>query len=228
MLPYNSFREMYPPRPENASPPSSIGSYEGREFIAQPKLDGSCMLVSTNGIDTHVRNRHKEPFKNKIPIMNSLQSLHRTRIHETSNNHDWMVLVGEYMNKSKADETGKPWNSKLVLFDIIVFGGKQLIGTTFEERIALLDELYGTSDLEVTPGGIKHHKYLYTTPVKNVYRVKSFRGNFRNLWNDVTRTQMFEGLILKLANAKLENCIGVKNNSASQVKFRRQTKNYTY
>ena len=32
----------------------------------------------------------------------------------------WTVLNGEYLNKNKRDETGKSFNHKLILFDILV------------------------------------------------------------------------------------------------------------
>lgn len=45
MVPYNSYRYLYPPRPEIKSPQSGLKTYERMGFIAQPKLNGSCSLT---------------------------------------------------------------------------------------------------------------------------------------------------------------------------------------
>ena len=130
-----------------------------------------------------------------------------------------MVLNGEYLNKAKQDENGIIFNHKLVIFDILTFKSDYLVGKTFEERIQLLDELYGTNDSEKS--------YLYSVS-KNVYRVKSYTNGFKNLFDTLTKIDLVEGLVLKRKNARLEIGNTENNNTKSQLKARKATKNYKY
>jgi hypothetical protein len=167
------------------------------------------MVIFTNGVELHVKNRHNEDMSNvKLPREEFLK-LHR--------GIGWMVIVGEYMNKSKKDHNGKVFNHKFVIFDIIVMNDVQLIGKTFKERIELLDELYGTSDSE--------QPVLYKI-YDNTYRVKSFNLGFQKLFDELIEVDMIEGFVFKMLNAKLENGIRSDNNSRGQLKCRKPTKNY--
>lgn len=250
MIPYNSFRYIYPPRPENALPADSLKRYDNGEYIAQPKFNGDCTVLFTNGIVAHVYNRHKEQFKKplkiwdgtrpfvvddgsgaKPPIKTGWTSLHRETLNGVNNK--WMILVGEYMAKSKNNERGERWNDKFVIFDIIAYDGMQLIGKTFRERIELLDKLYGKEESIITETGVEKLNFMYATTTKNVFRVKSYFDCFRGLWDTLVKLTpgtagMYEGLVLKRADAKLENGASEKNNTTSQLKFRKSTKNYRH
>ena len=61
-------------------------------------------------------------------------------------NTNFNLVCGEYMNKGKNDITNKPLNHVFFIFDILVYNGEYLIGTTFEERIELLDKIFGTKN----------------------------------------------------------------------------------
>ena len=226
MIPYPNFRYIFPPRADNALPAESLKNYDNGTYLAQPKLNGDCMEVFTNGKETIVMDRHKKSFKKTIKMQSQLEKLHRET--DIGQKNKWMVLVGEHMTKSKKNAEGKFWNDKFVIFDIIVFDGIQLIGKTFAERQALLDKLYGTEEVALTKDGAYKDKFLYATEVEGVFRVKSFRDCFTAVWNDLIKIDMYEGLVLKRADAKLENGNTEKNNLNSQCKFRKPTKNYAY
>lgn len=226
MLPYKSFRYIFSPRAENALPADSLASYDNGTYIAQPKLNGDCMLVFTNGIETIVMDRHKKPFLKTIKMLPTLKKLHRETL--TGEKNKWMILVGEHMAKSKKNSDGKTWNDKFVIFDIIAFDNMQLIGQTFEERQELLGQLFGKDEIALTKIGTYTDKFLYATEIEDVFRVKSFRDCFSTIWNDLVKVDMYEGLVLKRANAKLENGSTQSNNINSQMKFRKPTKNYAY
>lgn len=226
MIPYNSYRYIFPPRIENSSAPETLENYDNGTYLAQPKLNGDCMLVFTNGLETVVMDRHKKEFSKTIKMLPTLQKLHRETL--TGNNNKWMVLVGEHMAKSQTNAEGKVWNDKFVIFDIIVFDGIQLIGKTFQERQELLDKLYGKEEIALTKTGAYTDKFLYSTEIEDVFRVKSFRDCFSAIWNDLVKIGMYEGLVLKRADAKLENGNTKLNNTNTQMKFRKPTKNYAY
>lgn len=209
---YNSFKYIYPPRPKNAIPNSELNFYDNNSLLAQPKMNGSNCTIYTNGKSFYVMNRHKQALTNFKLSKEEILSMYK-------GDGEWMVINGEYLNKNKLDENGKPFNHKFIIFDIIVIDNNHLIGKTFEDRVIILDELYGKNKSEKS--------YLYSVS-ENVYRVKTYYNDFSNLYNDLTRIDVVEGLVLKRKNARLEIGLTENNNSRSQVKARKKTKNYSY
>jgi ATP-dependent DNA ligase len=209
---YTKFQYIYPPRPKNAIPSDRIGSWDNGTMIAQPKLNGSNCLIFTDGKDVIVYNRHNQRLTNYNLSENEvLSSLYR--------GEGWMVINGEYLNKAKNDETGGQFNHKLVIFDIIVLNGDYLVGTSFEERVKMLDNMYGTNECS--------KPYLFGIS-DNIYRVKSFTGDFVNLFDELTKIDMVEGMVMKRANAKLELGTSENNNTKSQIKARKACKNFKF
>jgi hypothetical protein len=205
---YLKFKYIYPPRPEYVISPNQLVKYESDHLI-QPKLNGSCCLIFIKGKEFKYYNRHGKPTLAHFKLtINDLEILN------CGNNNDWNVIVGEYMNKSQTGLDGKVWNDKLVVFDILVHNGEYLLGTTFEERVKLLDELFGTSD---------ENQYLYKITDK-IFRVKTFYDNFLSRWNEIIKIGMLEGFVLKKKNQKLMRGLTEKNNLSH--KCRKPTKNY--
>lgn len=210
---YNSYRYIYPPRPRNAIMSDELNFWDNGNLLGQPKLNGSNTSIYTNGIKTMVMNRHNQRLTNFELPQDELKSLHR------GNEGEWLMLNCEYLNKSKQDERSVTFNHKLIIFDILVFKSEYLVGSSFSERITLLDELYGTKDSE--------KPYLYSIS-DNVYRVKTYDKDFKRIFDDLTKIDMVEGLVLKRASAKLEIGNTENNNTKSQLKARKPTKNYRY
>lgn len=130
----------------------------------------------------------------------------------------WFVLNGEYMNKSKINQKGNVFNQKLVIFDVLVYNGVQTIGMTFDERIELLNKLFVSTQYDGYINKIS----------ENVYIVKSFYQNFKNTYEKIVQIDMYEGWVLKKKGSKLKNGLSEKNNTDTQMKFRKPTKNYSY
>jgi ATP-dependent DNA ligase len=209
---YINYRYLYPPRPKNAISPDDLNFWDSNSLLAQPKLNGSNCLIFTNGVKVVVMNRHNQRLTNFRLTDEEVKSLYR-------GNGGWMILNGEYLNKSKIDETGQPFNHKFVIFDILCFDGDYLVGKTFEERVQLLDTLYDQINSE--------KEYLFGIS-ENVYRVKSYLSGFNDLFNKLTQIDMIEGLVMKRKNARLEIGSSEMNNVKSQIKCRKSTKNYKY
>lgn len=170
------------------------------------------MLLFTNGKEVIVMNRHKKPLAHKLDI-EELRSLY------VRGSGEWMVLVGEYMNKNKKDETGKSWNHKFVIFDILVYDGDYMVGTSFKFRSILLEKLYPKSSI----------KKPYLSKIsENCYRVLSMVEGFKDIYDKITIYDMYEGLVLKRIDGKLEMGTSPKNNTRTQLKCRKPTKNYSY
>jgi hypothetical protein len=211
MAKYLNYRYIFPPRPKNAIPDTELEFWDNGSLIAQPKLNGSNCVIFTNGEKTIVMNRHNQRLTNFNISENEIKDIYR--------GEGWMILNGEYMNKSKSDENNQVFNHKFVIFDILGFNGDYLVGKTFEERIQLLDSIYGQVDSE--------KEYLFKV-TENVYRVKSYVGDFKSLYDKLTPIDMIEGLVMKRKNARLELGTSENNNTKSQLKCRKATKNYKY
>ena len=211
MAKYLNYRYIFPPRPKNAIPDTELEFWDNGSLIAQPKLNGSNCVIFTNGEKTIVMNRHNQRLTNFNISDNEIKDIYR--------GEGWMILNGEYMNKSKSDENNQLFNHKLVIFDILGFNSEYLVGKTFEERIQLLDSIYGQVDSE--------KEYLFKV-TENVYRVKSYKDDFKNIFDKLTPIDMIEGLVMKRKNARLELGTSENNNTKSQLKCRKATKNYKY
>jgi hypothetical protein len=212
MAKYLNYRYIFPPRPKNAIPDTELEFWDNGSLIAQPKLNGSNCVIFTNGEKTIVMNRHNQRLTNFNLSDNEIKDIYR--------GEGWMILNGEYMNKSKSDENNQVFNHKFVIFDILGYNGEYLVGKTFEERIQLLDSIYGQVDSE--------KEYLFKV-TENVYRVKSYQNGFKELFDRLTQNnQLMEGLVLKRKAARLELGTSENNNTKSQIKCRVATKNYKY
>lgn len=212
---YDNYRYIFPPRAEFPVHPDTLSTDRYQGYIAQPKLNGDCTLIFTDGTQFIVMDRNNKPFKKVIPMLNKLQQL--------KFGSKWQVFVGEHMVKSKKNIQGDIWNNKFVIFDILVHDSIHLLGKTFDERIQLLDKLFGTIRLINDP-------FLYSTPYEDIFRVRSFYDHeqFTNLFKELIKTDMYEGIVLKKANSPLQNGVSSTNNHLSQVKTRKPTKNYLF
>lgn len=208
---YENYRYIYPPRPKNAIPDYELSSFDDGTFIAQPKLNGSNCVIFTNGQRFIVMNRHSQRLTNFQLNENEIKSLYK--------GNGWMILNGEYLNKSKMDETGNSFNHKFIIFDILCYDGDYLLGKSFADRIELLDQLFGKNSSD--------KEYLFSIS-ENIYRVKSYESNFLNLYTKISSIDMVEGLVMKRKNARLEIGNTENNNVKSQLKCRKPTKNYKF
>jgi len=208
---YNSYRYIYPTRPQNAIPSTDLNYYDDGSFIGQPKLNGSNATIYTDGVKVIIMNRHNDRLTRFEINDEEILALYK-------GTGGWMVLNGEYMNKSKRDENSV-FNHKFVIFDILVNDGDYLIGKTFKQRVELLDEMFGKVECE--------KDYLWGIS-NNVYRVKSYANNFSMLFDTLTPIDMIEGLVLKRKNARLEMGNTELNNTKSQVKARKKCNSYKF
>lgn len=218
---YNEYKYLWPPRPTQCISPDQLDKYDNDTYIGQPKYDGSCCVVFLDGKDfIKIMNRHgeemTEPFHSEIDY----KGLHQ--------GNGFMVLCGELLNKNKTREEGQPFNKKLVLWDILVYEGEYLIGTTVDQRLALLEKLYPCSMMRVTPTELEIQQAICCTSVDGVYKAPSYTGNFYQMYQRLTTAQLFEGVVLKRADAKLTFGFNEVNNNSYMLKCRRKTLNYNF
>jgi hypothetical protein len=208
MIDYVSFQYIYPPRPKNPIPVSDLDIWDNNLMIAQPKINGSNCTIYLNGKDMWVFNRHGQRLTGF--------SIEKEEIYKMYDGQGWMVLNGEYTNKGKLDENKNSFTNKFCLFDILVKDSKHLIGKTFQERINLIENRFGKSE-----------NYLNQIS-ENLYSMNSYINDFKNHFDNLTKIDMVEGLVLKRKSARLEVGSTELNNYKSQIKVRKPTKNYKF
>ncbi|MCA6423479.1 MAG: ATP-dependent DNA ligase [Flavobacterium sp.] len=217
---YNEFKYIYPPRPEYKILPEELDTISD-EWIGQPKYNGDCVVLFTNGTESHVYTRHNEKYSKKFNFdVTSLSFLAPS----------WFVFVGEYLNpKKKMGEDGKLLTDRLVIFDCLVAEGKYLIGYQLWERIKILHSLFEPYSLTINgEGKLSGSEYMMQTDVPNLYIAATFCGNLRSIYNEIVKVDIYEGLVVKNSNAPLLYSFTEKNNELWQYKCRKPTKVYNF
>ena len=215
---YDEFKYLYPPRPEAAIDPKLLEDV-GTGWIAQPKYNGSCTVLFINGRKEYkIYNRTREELSLQKPI----------NCTELNDSNKFMVLCGEYLNKNKIGENGKPFNHKFIIWDILVWHGYYLLGQTFEDRLNILHKLFGSTRGVVTANGMSIFSHLHTTGTEDVFMAPSYIDNFKQLYKEIIQIDLYEGLVLKKAAARLQLGFKEKNNTSWQIKARKETKNYKF
>ena len=213
---YDKFKYIFPPRPENKITPDRLSIYETKyNCLGQPKFNGSnCEIYLKKSEVFRYFGRHNNENIKDFRIPPSAFNI------LTENTDKWCVFVGELMNKSKKYKGGKVWNDKFVIFDILVYDGVYLIGTTFKERVLLLDEILGINDYD---------EFMYTVGVSSyIFRAKSFYKDFSELYNSIIVYDMFEGWVMKVQDAPLKRGLSEINNHTTQFKCRKPSNSYTH
>jgi len=215
---YDSFKYIYPPRPQFKIPPEELDKYDNEEYLAQVKYNGTACVVFTNGVELQVFNRHKLPLAKCSPDI---------QFRELSPDGKWYVYCGEYLNKGQKGEKGDIERDKFVIWDLLVYAGEYLIGKTFEERLSLIDQRYPCRQL-VTDKGLEIYNYLCATDIEGIYKSPTYANVFSLLYSELVRIPLYEGVVLKKRQSKLTFGFQEKNNSEWQVKCRKQSKLYAF
>ena len=205
---------LYPPRVESKLQPISLDKFDNGDYVGQPKLNGSNTSVTISESVAIPKERHNTFFS--IPPKFDFKSLHR--------GNGFMCLTGEFMNKSKKDNTGMPFRG-FCIWDIVAYNNKILVGSTIEERISLLNKLYPSKDAIKTKEGIT---YLFKTDVQDIYKVNNFYNDFSEIYDKISKVDMVEGFVLKRKSGKLEMMTREQNNVGWSVKVRKPTSNYKF
>jgi hypothetical protein len=77
-------------------------------------------------------------------------------------------------------------------------------------------------------GQVESRKDYLWKLTSNVYRVKSYQVDFKELFDKWTKVDLLEGVVLKRKNARLEIGATESNNTNSQIKSRKKSKNYKF
>jgi len=216
---YNKFTYIYPPRPEVKTSPNELDRYDNGQYVGQPKYNGTCVVVFTNGVDLHIYNRHKQTFPANTKHIDFL-SLAKTK--------NWYVYAGEYLNKGKLGESGIKEKDLFIIWDCLVWDGERLVGKTLEYRLNLLEQIYPCKRAVVGSDGIEMYNHLCCTEFKGIYKAPTYLGGFSELYKDIVKTDLYEGLVLKKRDSKLGFGFQSANNQEWQIKCRKENKLYHF
>ena len=202
---------IYPPRPEKAVDPSELPRYENPlQWWAQVKKNGSYTVEKTLLQHTLLSyTRHRTPHSLWEPRTSKALEPIRDMTQPGT------LVCGELLHsKVKGGH-----RDVIYLHDIIIAGERDLFGETYEDRYALLLDIFKPMD----QGDLDHFvvsEHLWIA--KNILR--EFTGIFRSLTDPED-----EGLVLKNPKARLMLCNREGSNSGWQVKVRRPlSPNYSF
>jgi ATP-dependent DNA ligase len=204
---------LFPPYPKMAVPPADIPQYDDGTYVAQLKLDGCCGLLNWTPTEHVIYERSDGTPLSKAKPLPYSQLFNKT-VKST-------IVVGEYMVRNRMGFDGKPFNHKYCVHDILMLNGALLYGQTLLSRRSLLRSVLNISGPSVN----------YLTPVGQsgeFYMIDDIPISFADIFTQVTKTDMVEGIIVKRKNAKLERCNKKDNNTGWQFKFRKPNNNYKF
>jgi hypothetical protein len=219
MIPYLNFNYIYPPRPEYKIQPKELDTFDTGEYVVQPKYNGTCCIVFTNGTDVYVYNRHKNPMSWYSPDIDFKGLAH---------SNQWYVYTGEYLNKGKLGENGTKEKDKFIIWDILVWADQYLIGDDLLTRINLLEITYPCQRGKIGENGLEMYEHLCHTNLNGIYKAPTYMNGFSNLFEDISKTDLYEGLVIKKIDSKLSYGFQELNNHDWQIKCRKPTKVYHF
>lgn len=211
---YDHYEYLWPPRPEQVIPPSTIPLYEAQGWMAQVKKNGTCTVIFTDGEQVIYKTRHNDDHKAWTP-----KPEHDAVFKAFAKNGKWCVLVAELLHSK-----GVGIKDTFYVFDLLVLDGEYLIDTILVSR---LDKLYERFN-KISPtwyidDAMKDH-YSFTD---KIWLAVDFYSGFKQTYDNLTNPED-EGLVFKNPNATLKACVTSSSNSAWQVKCRKATKNYGF
>ena len=205
MFDYNEFRFLYPPRPENAVSPIHINLFQNKGWWGNYKMNGTCSLVALDPSGhMHTRTRHNTPHKAWSPSTSRMPKL----MAKYATPGKWSVFVAELLH-SKTPET----KDTLYIFDMIVRGSKELVGTTYGDRQEMLQGIF--SDVQAD-------KDTHYEIQDGLWLAKNHKVGLRERFETVKAcvSKEIEGLVMKDPSGTLGLMDRTGGNQSWQVKCR--------
>jgi hypothetical protein len=211
----SGFRWIWPPRPEVSIRPESIGQMSG--FVAQLKYndwrtvtyvfpDGGVAFFNRQGGPLppgRLTAQHERGVQALAPV--------RGKLH---------VLDGGSL-RIRVPAFG----SRLILWDILVWEGRHLVGTTYRERYGLLQRACGEPSRpeRETGAGI-----ALETRWPGIWLAPTYETGWTELYQSHVHLPEIEGLVLKDPAARLERALSERNNGSWQIRVRKPHANYAF
>lgn len=237
-IPAEPTQYIYPPRAQDAIPPTETNVYATLGWTAQLKYNDTHVLIKYNpGWDqpdpgtTNTRaiqlwGRHGELLRDyHAPdwLYRELQDLgHQLNLDP----NNWSLLDGGILDRKHV-----AIKDTIVIWDILVLNGSHLIGTKYQDRyhrISSLENKTNPNWTYHTPNGQPHNLGIQQTT--NIFIPKNYPAEaWPTLWDMIHKINndysqpLLEGLVFKDPYGKLEMGFREKNNSGWLGRSRIQT-----
>lgn len=196
---YEEYLFLYPPRPEQIIMSGMLGVFEKRRFVAQIKKNGTGSILAVSPkkelyFKTRVGEDHRAwtPTDEIISVFYGLPPR-------------WFYFCFELLHSKTKDI-----KNTIFIHDILVYGSKYLLGSTYKDRYSLYHQLFP----------IVERTGQFDIVNDNVLLANNYDIGFEYLFDSLKNTED-EGLVLKNPNAELQICSKEGSNSNWQVKCRR-------
>ena len=206
---YDSYRYLWPPRPEKAAPPELIEFYWRRGWLAQVKKNGTCTVIFANGGQVIFKTRHNDDHKAWSPQARHVQFFGQRQ--------GWNVYVAELLHSK-----GPTLKNHLYLFDILVNDGVELTGTTLCERQTILRTRFPSPRADIIGSRAGLGARMICDDVSQAENLTDPSAAWAALGT------LDEGLVFKNPTAKLAPCLTEKSNGEWQIKIRLPHSNYSF
>lgn len=213
---YDTYRYLYPPRPERAGAPSTLHNYEAQGWLAQAKMNGTCCTIYVSpDSDSFAMGRHGPDNKIVWQPGNQWRDFE-----QHLPGKGWYVFVGELLHSK-----GVGVRDTIYLFDMLVENGQYLIGSSYHERYRKLENL-----CKFVPGD-KSVEHTHSVVAPGVWLATNHAHSFSKWYNSISNMPgkpPIEGLVFKNPSAKLLPCGTASANSKWQQKCRRATDHLSF
>jgi len=212
-MPYSRFLYLWPPRPQTTIDAASkhFQAMKARKtWTGQLKLNGqrSPVYISPEG-EVELWNRHGGQHRN-YNIQPWLVEQIKGSVRQSGK---WIVIDGELLHaKDRSIKNTLYW------WDVLVFDGEYLIGSTYEDRCKMLREIVKPNESD---GAI-------AKVTDNIWLAENFGPEqYDEMWTR-TETSWVEGFVFKNLKGRLKPCIREKNNHEWQLRCRKRHGAYRF
>ena len=219
-MPFRKWRYIYPPRPSSAMPYEDSDGYRGGGWKAQLKLNGTRNLIVFNpdgGVEFY--NRHAAHHKAWTAPDWMVEEI-RERF--CVKKGKWSIIDSELLHSKHTSV-----KDTLYVFDILVLDGRYLVGTSYEDRFAMLSEVCGRPTTEVAGFDgmvLEIGRGLWmATVIDEPKWDAAWALSERIVGNE---KPIIEGLVFKRAKAMLDFGHSAANNGLWMVRCRRESKSF--
>lgn len=189
---YESFIYLFPNVAKRTIPPNSLEDYDDGKYLATVNHHGKPIVVFTDGVDLFIYNHRKRIFRN---VDNVIPFRKLTRPGK------WAVYSGVYISKRYTQEDGEPAiRGRFIITDVLVWGNELLTGSTFTERLDLLNSIFVEKVIPLSNISFDYPSYTIPTHLPGIVRSNIYDGGFDKLLKRGGKKMSFNGIILHNPN----------------------------
>lgn len=213
---YDKYSYIYPPRPETTikfGSPTFNKYTDNPNWIGQLKLNGqrNVIYIDPEG-NQQWWNRHKELHRSY-----TVQEWFKQEVRDLIKIEPgkWTVLDSELLNNKD-----KNIKDTIYIYDILVLNGEYLLGSTYQERFTMLQNIVQAKDPIVERCMVKVSPHIYLP--------QNLQGQqLKDAW-ELTKVSWVEGFVFKKLDGRLTVGFKEDNNSDWMIKCRKPNNCYQH